>query len=171
MNKETESLIYPHEYEQASNSYLMSVVSVMAGTFIPIVNFIAAVIFYLGSRKSSYFVRWHAIQSALGQLVLIPFNSFAFAWTLRVLLNGFPPEEFRTRMSGEEFFIDNILDAPSAYWLYIIFVLLLNVIEFFVTIFAAINVRKGHNVRWAVLAPIADRLTSKENRDIYTKNA
>ena len=171
INKETETFIYPHEYEQASNSYLMSVVSVMAGTFIPIVNFIAAVIFYLGSRKSSYFVRWHAIQSALGQMVLIPFNAFAFAWTLRVLFHGFPPEEFRTQMNKEAFFADNILDAPSAFWLYIALVLLLNVIEFFVTIYAAINVRKGHNVRWAVIAPITDRLTSKENRDIYIKNA
>lgn len=156
--------IYPQEYEQASNSYLMSVVSVMAGTFLPIVNFIAAAIFYLSSRKSSYFVRWHAIQSALGQLVLIPFNAFTFAWTIRVLFNGFPAEDIEHQQS---FFMNNMLDASSAYWLFIAFVLLLNIIEFFVTIFAAVNVRKGKNVRWFILANITDSLCSTENRDPY----
>ncbi|MGV3459219.1 MAG: DUF4870 domain-containing protein [Flavobacterium sp.] len=164
MTEQKETHIYPQEYEQASNSYLMSVVSVMAGTFIPIVNFIAAAIFYMSSRKGSYFVRWHAMQSALGQLVLIPFNSFAFAWTIRVLFNGFPPEEMNHQ---ESFFMDNILDASSAYWLFILFVILLNIIEFFVTIFAVINVRKGKNVRWFILAGITDSLCSTENRDPY----
>ena len=164
MTQDQDIHIYPQEYEQASNSYLMSVVSVMAGTFLPIVNFIAAVIFYLGSRKGSYFVRWHAIQSALGQTVLIPFNSFAFAWTIRVLFNGFPFEQMEHQ---ESFFMDNILDASYAYWGFIAFVLLLNIIEFFVTIYAAINVRKGKNVRWFILANITDSLCSKENRDPY----
>ena len=154
--------IYPGEYEQASNSYLMSVVSVMAGTFLPVVNFIAAVIFYLGSRNSTYFVRWHAIQSALGQAVLIPVNSIAFAWTLRILLRDFPRE-----YGDEAHLFDNFLYAPLYYWAYIGIVLLLNLIEFFVTIYAAVQVRKGHNVRWFLLANITDSLCSKENRDPY----
>lgn len=163
MKGETKEYIYPQEYEQASNGYIMSVVSVMAGTFIPVVNFIAAVIFYLGSRKSTYFVRWHAIQSALGQAVLIPFNSLAFAWAIRMVFTNFPLEQG----SNEALLLGNLLDASHYFWMYIGFVLMLNIIEFFVTIYAASRVRNGHDVRWPILANITDSLTSKENRDPY----
>lgn len=168
---QNKTCIYPQEYEQASNSYLMSVVSVMAGTFIPIVNFIAAIIFYLGSRKGSYFVRWHAMQSALGQMVLIPFNSLAFAWTIRIIFRNEIlhwdqdlPETYYTNINFPE---DGFWDIPIYFWLFIAFVILLNIIEFFVTIFAAVNVRKGKNVRWFILANITDSLCSTENRDPY----
>lgn len=164
MTDENNTHIYPQEYEQASNSYLMSVVSVMAGTFIPIVNLIAAVIFYLSSRKGSYFVRWHAIQSALGQTVLVPFNMLAFAWTFRILFTDFPPEDMQHQ---ESFFAGNMLGASSLYWLFMAFVILLNIIEFFVTVFAAINVRKGKDVRWWILANLTDSLCSTKNRDPY----
>ncbi|MDP1993761.1 MAG: hypothetical protein Q8K40_00805, partial [Ignavibacteria bacterium] len=51
----------PDEYEaeKASNSYLMSMVALIAGLPLPIINLIATVIFYVGNRKGSYFVRWH----------------------------------------------------------------------------------------------------------------
>ena len=87
MNNPNDTFIYPHEYEQASNSYLMSVIAIIAGLPLPIINFIATVVFYLGSRKSTYFVRWHCIQSLIGQALLIPFNSIAFAWTLGLIIN------------------------------------------------------------------------------------
>lgn len=165
-----EEHIYPHEYEQASNSYLMSVVAVIAGLPIPILNLFAAVIFYLGSRKGTYFVRWHAIQSALGQAVLVPFNSVAVAWTIRVLVNGSREVHFNGNdYETGSFVVGSLFDAGSYYWLYIIIVLLLNLIEFIIVIYTASRVRKGHNVRWFVLANLADSLTSKENRDPYRR--
>ena len=48
-----------HEAETASSSYLMSLVAIIIGLPIPIVNLAATAIFYLGNRKSTYFVRWH----------------------------------------------------------------------------------------------------------------
>lgn len=160
---ETFGNVHPNEYEQASNSYIMSLVSVMVGTFIPIVNLVAAIIFYLGSRKSSYFIRWHAIQSALGQAVLIPVNSIAFSWTLKILFTNFDHHYG----SDESFFIENFSEASPYYWIFTGIVLLLNLFEFIVTIHAASQVRKGHNVRWFVLANITDSICSKENRDPY----
>lgn len=161
--------IYPHDYEQASNSYLMSVVAVIAGLPIPILNLFAAIGFYLGSRKSGYFVRWHAIQSALGQVFLIPFNSVAMAWTLRIFINSEREENFNNDYETGSFIFGSLGDAGSYYWMYIALILLLNVIEFIIVIYTAIRVRKGHNVRWAVLSNIADSLTSKENRDPYRR--
>ena len=47
------------ETESASNSYLMSLIAIIAGLPLPILNLLATFIFYLGNRKSTYFVRWH----------------------------------------------------------------------------------------------------------------
>ena len=161
--------IYHNDYEQASNSYLMSVVALIGGLPMPIINFIASVIFYLGSRRSSYFVRWHSIQSALGQLVLVPFNSIAFAWTLRIILNN---EHYTIRHDDIEagiYIFEEMSHATLYYWFYIAFIILLNLVEFFVVVYTASRVRNGNHVRWLVLGNLADSLTSKENRDPYRR--
>lgn len=162
----TNQTVYPHEYEQASNSYLVAVVSVMAGLPLPIINLIAAVGFYLGHRKSTYFVRWHCIQSIIGQAILIPFNTIAFGWTLGIILS-IRNIHNASNVVPEEFF----WSTSPAYWLYIMFILFLNIVEFIIVLYTAARVRNGHNVRWAGIATLADMLTSKENRDIYAKKA
>jgi len=54
-----------HEAEKASNSYLMSLIALIAGMPLPIINLIASVIFFVGNRKGTYFVRWHCTQALL----------------------------------------------------------------------------------------------------------
>lgn len=157
--------IYQHEYEQASNSYLMAIAAVIAGLPLPIINLIAAFGYYLGHRKSSYFVRWHCIQSIIGQAILIPFNSIAFSWTLMLLIRNRYNLNYDSDSELAESFFDG---TNSTYWLYIAIIIFINIIEFIVVIYAAIQVRKGHDVRWPIIAGITDRLTSKENRDPYT---
>ena len=49
-----------HELEAASNSYLMSLLAVMAGLPFPIINLLATAVFYLANRHRTYFVRWHS---------------------------------------------------------------------------------------------------------------
>ncbi len=149
INKEQ---VYPQEFEQASNSYLMAIVCIIAGLPLPIINVIASLGYYMGQRKASYFVRWHCIQAVIAQIVLFPFNSVAFTWTLLLLI-------------GNDIYA--FAHASLFYWLYIIFVLLLNLFEFICTIYTAARVRKGHNVRWPVIAGITDTLCSKEKRDLY----
>jgi len=167
-DKYHQQLIDSHDYEQASNSYLMAIVAVIVGMPLPIINLIAAAGYYLAHRKSSYFVRWHCIQSAVGQAMLIPFNSIAVAWTLGLLLR-----DATITVSGVEngslipVVLQNMLDATSYYWMYISFILLLNVSEFFVVINTASRVRKGENVRWWLIAAITDRVCSKEDRNPY----
>ncbi|MHA3788991.1 hypothetical protein ACX0HA_12315 [Flavobacterium hauense] len=171
--KTTESvpLIHPYEYEQASNSYLMAVVAVIAGLPLPVINLIATVGYYLAHRKSSYLVRWHCIQASLGQIALIPFNSIALAWTVGILFGGrgflglydIP----RRYYVDETTLFEDYSGTTLAYWLYIMFIITLNITEFIVVIITASKVKKGQNVRWWGIAPIADRLTSKEDRNPY----
>jgi hypothetical protein len=80
-----------HESEKASNSYLMSLIAVMVGLPLPIINLIATFIFYLGNRKGTYFVRWHCTQALLSQFSLLFINSFGFWWTVSIFFTEESP--------------------------------------------------------------------------------
>jgi len=116
------------EAEKASNGYLMSVIAFMAGMPLPIINLIATCIFYLGNRKGSYFVRWHCTQTLLSQFTMLIMNSVGFSWTLSVVF-------------GKAIFSDT-------YVAYMLTIFLFNLVEFIITIAAAIHVRKGRHVEW-----------------------
>lgn len=117
-----------HEAEKASNSYLMSLVALVAGLPLPIINLAATLIFYLGNRKGTYFVRWHCTQALLSQFSLLFMNSAGFWWTIAIL--------FRE---------EKITDLYIAY---LITLLVFNLTEFIATIYTAIHTRKGQHVTW-----------------------
>ena len=112
------------EAEKASNSYLMSLIAIMVGFPLPIINLMATLFFYIANRKSTYFVRWHCIQALLSQLSLFVINSIGFWWTVSVLFKE-----------------DTQISNP--YMAYVITVFVVNVVELGMTIAAAINTRKG----------------------------
>jgi uncharacterized membrane protein len=117
-----------HEAEKASASYLMSLIALIAGLPLPIINLIATFFFYLGNRKGTYFVRWHCTQALLSQLSLLLINSYGFWWTIAVL------------------FSDETV--TSGYIAYILTVVLFNLGEFIATIYTAVQTRKGIHVEW-----------------------
>ena len=169
--KTQDTHIYVTELEQVSNSYLMAVVSVIAGLPLPIINVIASFFFYLAHRNASYFVRWHCIQSVLSQAVMIPFNSIAFAWTLKIMFSNsqdFLEQDAPNHYTFSGMFASEFFDSLSLYYvLYISIIVLLNIVEFVAVITTAAQVRKGKNVRWFIIANITDAITSKQNRDKY----
>ena len=117
-----------HETEKASYSYLMSLVALIAGLPLPIINLLATLIFYLANRKATYFVRWHCTQALLSQVSLLLINSYGFWWTVSII---FTKEEIS----------DN-------YIAYLITAFIFNIIEFIVTIYTAIQTRKGIHIQW-----------------------
>ena len=117
-----------NEAEKASNSYLMSVIAVMAGLPLPIINLLATLIFFLGNRKGTYFVRWHCMQALLSQLSLLFANSFGFWWTVSILFQGEP--------------------VNNTYFAYLFTLIIFNLFEFIVTIYTAIKLRKGIHIEW-----------------------
>jgi uncharacterized membrane protein len=129
MTQETTFAYRPteHEREKASNSYLMSLVAVIAGLPLPIINLLATLFFYIGNRKSTYFVRWHCIQALLSQLVLLFANSYSFWWTVSIL---FTDEK-----------------ATNNYFAYLFTVIVFNVLEIISTIYCAVQTRKGKHVQ------------------------
>lgn len=131
-----------HESEKASNSYLMSLIALIAGLPLPIVNLIATLIFYIGNRKGTYFVRWHCTQALLSQLSVLFINSFGFWWSISILFT-------------EEIITTN-------YIAYMITALIFNLIEFVATIYTAIQTRKGIHVEWWFYGDLTDLICKSE---------
>lgn len=127
-----------YEAEKASNSYLMSVVAVIAGLPLPIINLLATAIFYFGNRKGTYFVRWHCTQALVSQATVLVMNSAGFYWTLSII------------------FGDNTI--TNNYISYIITIILFNIAEFAATIYAAIQTRKGNHVELWFFGPLTETL-------------
>jgi len=130
-----------HEMERASNSYLMSLLALIVGAPLPIINLIATLIFYLGNRRSSFFVRWHCTQALLSQLSVFFLISYGFWWTMSIMFTD-------AAISNE-------------YVAYMITVSLFNVFEFISTLYTAIEVRKGKHVRWWIIGDITDQLVKE----------
>ena len=125
-----------HEAEKASNSYLMSLIAIIAGLPIPIINLIATLGYYLGNRKGTYFVRWHCTQALVSQLSLIAMNSYGFWWTIYIIF-------------GSETVTNNYIS-------YIIAIVIFNVIEFIATVYTAIQTRKGIHIQWWFYSDLTD---------------
>lgn len=136
---------YEDEAEKASNSYLMSLIAIMAGLPLPIVNLIATFIFYLGNRKGTYFVRWHATQALLSQFSLLIMNSVAFWWTIDIIIQD--------------------SQITSHYISYMMTVFLFNLGEFIATIFTAIQTRKGIHIRWWFYSDLTDFICKPDRND------
>lgn len=116
-----------HESEKASNSYLMSLVALVAGLPLPIINLFATFFFYLANRKGTYFVRWHCLQALFSQMALLCMNSFGFWWTISILFDGKKPTNY--------------------YFAYLFTIIFFNLLEFISTIYSAVQTRKGIHVQ------------------------
>jgi len=127
-----------YESEKASNSYLMSVIAVMAGLPFPVINLLATAFFYLANRRAAPFVRWHCTQALLSQAAMLAMNAPALYWTLTIVF-GDPP-------------------ITNLYLSYMITVVLFNLLEFIATVYAAVQTRRGTHVSWWVFGPLADLL-------------
>jgi uncharacterized Tic20 family protein len=117
-----------HEAESASNSYLMSLVAVIAGLPLPIVNLLATFFFFVANRKKTFFVRWHCTQALLSQLSLFFMNTVGFWWTISIM-----------------FFDESVTNNYIGYMMVIFF---FNVAEFIATIYTAVRTRNGKHVEW-----------------------
>jgi uncharacterized Tic20 family protein len=127
-----------HESEKASNSYLMSLIAVIAGLPFPIINLLATFFFWIGNRKGTYFVRWHSLQALLSQFSLFVINSFGFWWTISVIFTE--------------------KDVSNEYIAYLITLLVFNVTDLIATIDSSVKTRKGIHVSWLFYGPLTDLL-------------
>ena len=135
------------ETERASNSYLMSIVAVIGGLPIPIINLFATFFFWVGNRKSTYFVRWHCTQALLSQLALFCMNSPLFWWTFALVIGNATPSRY--------------------YFAYLAVVIIFNIVEFVTTVYTASKVRKGVHVSWWFFGTLTDLICVKKDKPLF----
>jgi len=128
--------IHDSEAERASNSYLMSLIAIVAGLPIPIINLLATLIFYLANRKSTEFVRWHCTQALYSQLSLFIVNSIGFWWTISIITDG--------------------IQVSNYYIAYIIMIFLFNFTELIATMYTASKIRKHKHIKWWFYSDVTD---------------
>jgi len=127
-----------YESEKASNSYLMSLVAIMVGLPLPVINLVTSLAFYFGNRRGTPFVRWHCTQVLLAQGITFVFNAAGVYWTIHVVFGD-----------GQ---------VSNVYISYVISIVCVNLVEFAATMYAAIRTRKGKHVSWWFFGPLTDQL-------------
>ncbi|HLF14741.1 MAG TPA: hypothetical protein VI932_07620 [Bacteroidota bacterium] len=133
----------PDEYEseKASNSYLMSVIAVMAGLPFPVINLVATAFFFSANRGGTFFVRWHCTQALVSQAAMLAMNAPGVYWTLAIIFGS--------------------ASVSNLYISYILTIVIFNILEFIATIAAAIETRKGRHVQWWVFGAMTNALVKQ----------
>jgi uncharacterized membrane protein len=104
-------------------AYLMMFASLAIGLPIPLVNLIASVIYFLVNRKSSPFAAFHSLQALLTHVPVVLLNAGAVGWLIGILVSqaGF----------------------HAAFFWYLFFTVLVNVLYIAWSIVALIHASKG----------------------------
>lgn len=112
------------EKEDAMGSYLMMFAALAISLPLPIINLIAAIIYYYVNRKKSRYVHFHCHQSLFSQLPTTMINWGLLYWVLQIFL------------------FDNS-ESNDYFYAYLGFMIFINLIYFVFSIIAAIQARKG----------------------------
>lgn len=134
------------EREDAMGSYFMMFAAMAAGLPLPILNLIAAIIYYYINKKKSPFVHFHALQSLISQLPTSLMNIGLVFWTVR------------------NFYFD--LDFTQIYFGYLAAVLIANLLYFIMSIVAAVAARKGRMYYFLFFGPISYKVAFKKHDDV-----
>ena len=111
--------------EDAMGAYLMMFASLAIGLPIPLANLIASVIYFFVNRKNGTFVAFHALQALLTHIPVVLLNAGLVGWLVGVLVT--PPHD----------------SFSSAFFWYLLFVVLVNIAYIIWSIVALVHARKG----------------------------
>jgi uncharacterized Tic20 family protein len=112
------------EKQDAMGAYFMMFAAMATSLPLPIINLIAAIIYYYINRKKSRYIHFHCLQSLLSQIPTTLINWGLLFWVIRIMF--FNKAEFNTY-----------------FFVYLGFVILANLLYFTFSILAAVRARKG----------------------------
>lgn len=110
--------------EDAMGAYLMMFAAVAVALPLPIINLIAAIVYYTVNRRKSAFVHFRALQSLPSQFPTTLLNWGLLFWCLQICL------------------FDNVL-LSSDFWVFVALVVVANVVYYVFSILAALKAYKG----------------------------
>ena len=144
----------PHELserekEDAMGAYLMMFASLATSLPLPIINLIAAVIYYYINRKKGRFIHFNCLQSLFSQLPTTLVNWGLLYWGLQI------------------FFFDNY-ELSDYFYAYLGFSIIANLVYFIFSLGAAVRARKGIFMYFIFFGPYAyQKVYAKRNRLSY----
>ena len=109
--------------EDAMGSYFMMFATSALGLPLPILNMVAAIIYYFVNRDKGKFVQFHTLQSLYSQIPVTLLNSGLVAWTIVNFARDY--------------------DFTSIYWGYLVMAAAANLLYFIFSIVGAVKARKG----------------------------
>jgi uncharacterized membrane protein len=111
------------EKEDAMGAYLMMFAAVAVGLPLPVINLIAAIIYYFINRKKSRFIHFHCLQALLSQIPTTIINWVAVIWAGMILFTE--------------------LTLSETFWAYVIFAGSVTVLYFIICMIASYKARQG----------------------------
>jgi uncharacterized membrane protein len=109
--------------EDAMGAYFMMFATAALGLPLPILNLVAAIIYYYVNRDKGRFVQFHTLQSLYSQIPVSLLNCGLVAWTIVNLATD--------------------LDFTGFYWGYLVMTALADLVYFIFSIVGAVKARKG----------------------------
>jgi len=110
--------------EDAMGAYLMMFATAAIGLPLPILNLVAAIVYYYVNRSKGRFVNFHTLQSLYSQIPVTILNSIMIVWLIINLVNEY--------------------DFTSMFWGYVVMVGVANLFYFIFSIVGAVKARNGH---------------------------
>ena len=104
-------------------AYFMMFATAAMGLPLPVLNLVAAIVYYYVNRDKGRFVRFHTLQSLYSQIPVTLLNSGLVAWTIVNLVKDF-----------------NFTDL---YWGYLIMTGVADLVYFIFSLVGAVRARKG----------------------------
>src|SRR6188768_626089 len=123
------------EKEDAMGAYLMMFAAAAIGLPLPIINLIAAVIYYFVNRKKSRFIHFHCLQALLSNIPTTLINWGLVIWAVRNFFGHYEWTEF--------------------FWAYAIFAGAATFLYFIVALIAAYKARQGKMYYFLLFGNIA----------------
>ncbi|MCK5134733.1 MAG: DUF4870 domain-containing protein [Bacteroidales bacterium] len=109
--------------EDAMGAYLMMFATAALGLPLPILNLVAAIVYYYVNRDKGKFVQFHMLQSLYSQIPVTLLNSGLVAWTIVNFVRDF--------------------NFTSIYWGYLIMTGVAGLVYLIFSIVGAVKARKG----------------------------
>jgi uncharacterized Tic20 family protein len=136
------------EKEDAMGAYFMMFAALAAGLPLPVINLIAALIYYYVNRRKSPFVHFHSLQSLISQLPTSILNIIAVFWTVRIFITE---GDFTRNFFG-----------------YLIMVGIANLIYIAFSIVGAVYARKGRMFYFLLFGPLSYKVAFRV-REVQNK--
>ena len=131
------------EREDAMGSYFMMFATTAIGLPMPIINMIAAIVYYYVNKSKGRYVQFHTLQSLYSQIPVTALNLVLVVWLLRNLFKDFM--------------------FTNMFWGFLAMTLLANLIYFAFSIVAAVRANKGRFYYFMFFGKLAYHVVYKKD--------